>query len=65
MEDKKPDNRSFLLRVWIEETDRRLWRFSLEDTFTGKRKGFASLKDLCAYLEELIESSKDLTFRNE
>ena len=41
-----------MLRIWIEPGDDEKWRFSLEDTRTGKRKGFASLKNMFAYLEE-------------
>jgi hypothetical protein len=41
---------SFLLRIWVEPVDGERWRFSLENTSTGKRKGFASLKNMCDYL---------------
>jgi len=50
---------SYMLRIWIEPTDGEKWRFSLEDTRTGKRQGFASLKKLMAYLIEITEN-KDL-----
>jgi hypothetical protein len=46
---------SYLLRIWIEPTDGEKWRFSLEDTRTGKRQGFASLENLKIYLDELIK----------
>ena len=63
MEEKKTDYRSFLLRIWIEQTDGNKWRYSLEDTRTGKRKGFATLEKLIVYLEEITRytpnSSKD------
>ena len=41
---------SFLLRIWIEPNDGDQWRFSLEDSRTGTRKGFVSLKNMCDYL---------------
>ena len=53
MEEKKTDYRSFLLRIWIEQTDGNKWRFSLEDTQTGKRKSFASVEKLIVYLEDI------------
>ena len=46
---------SYLLRIWIEPADGDQWRFSLEDTRTGKRKGFASLEKLSEHLERLLE----------
>ena len=49
---------SYLLRIWIEPTDGEQWRFSLEDTRTGKRKGFACLKNMFAYLEERTMDKK-------
>ena len=58
MTEIKPAYRSFLLRLWIEHTNGNNWRFSLEDTHTGKRKGFASVEKLIAYLEELISESQ-------
>jgi hypothetical protein len=44
---------SFLLRVWLaEEGSQPQWRASLEDPRTGERQGFASLEDLCRYLNQ-------------
>lgn len=43
--------RSYLLRLWREESERR-WRASLEDPQTGKRMGFAGLEQLFAFLME-------------
>jgi len=53
MKNQKPAYRSFMLRLWIEQTDGNKWRFSLEDTQTGKRKGFTSVEKLIVYLEEI------------
>ncbi len=43
---------SYLLRLWQTESDEGfVWRASLERPQSGERLGFASLADLCAYLE--------------
>ena len=47
---------SYLLRIWIEPTDGEEWRFSLEDTRTGKRHGFANLDKLVGYLTHIQEN---------
>lgn len=65
MEDKKPDYRSFMLRLWIEKTNGEKWRYSLEDTHTGKRKGFASVDKLISYLEEITNESQNSSNRTE
>lgn len=45
---------SFLLRVWRAGNGAKPeWRASLEDTFTGERRGFASLEELCAFIQNL------------
>jgi len=50
---------SYLLRLWIEDTNgKRGWRISLENPFTGERRGFASLNDLCTYLKEQMIINK-------
>ena len=46
---------SFLLRIWVEPDDDGTWLFSLENTQTGKRIGFASLAKLYEHLERLLE----------
>ena len=45
--------RAYLLRLWQAEGDdgRLMWRAALEDARTGKRRGFADLAGLCAFLE--------------
>jgi hypothetical protein len=46
---------SYLLRLW--QADHRgalVWRASLESAHTGKRRGFASLAELYAFLEKEI-----------
>ena len=43
---------SYLLRLWqVQAKDGLVWRASLESPTTGERKGFASLADLCVFLE--------------
>ena len=55
---------SFMLRIWIEPTDGEQWRFSLEDTRTGKRQGFASLEKLMAYLTKITENEDQCLVEN-
>jgi len=61
MENQKPAYRSFMLRLWIEQTNGHKWRFSLEDTQTGKRKSFATLEKLIVYLEEFTNGVPDFS----
>lgn len=50
-----PRRSTYLLTIWQErgrEPDQPLvWRFSLEEPRTGRRRGFATLKELVAALE--------------
>jgi hypothetical protein len=47
--------RSFLLRLWrVDTAGKRAWRFSLENSGTGERRGFANLGELLAFLLEEI-----------
>jgi len=50
---------SFLLRIWVEPDDDGSWRYSLEDTQTGKRTGFTSLETLCQHIEKMVEENGD------
>ncbi len=45
---------AYLLRCWRESDQ---WRYSLELVGNGRRHGFASVKELTAYLCELEENS--------
>ena len=54
------DYRSFLLRLWIERENDGKWRFSLEDTRTGKRRAFANIEKLIAYLNEIMSNEKNI-----
>ena len=47
---------SYLLRVWrTGGAGDAVWRASLENPLTGARQGFASLKDLLAFLQVQTE----------
>ena len=61
MKNQKPDYRSFMLRIWIEQNDGNKWRFSLEDTQTGKSKSFASINKLKSYLDEITSEAPDFS----
>lgn len=52
------DYQVYVLRIWQDgNTDPRM-RLSLEDTHTGKQKGFGSPKALVDYLEGMLADSK-------
>lgn len=49
---------SYLLRLWpATERGRTVWRASLEDPRSGKRRGFAGLEQLAAFLREQTETA--------
>jgi hypothetical protein len=58
MTKERPDYVSYLLRLWRENDEgqnahsatRQIWRASLESSRTGELWGFASLRDLFAFL---------------
>jgi hypothetical protein len=54
---KLPLYRAQILRMWTDAPAHRLpvWRFSLEDTNTGVRSGFADLDALIEHLLDLME----------
>jgi len=58
--DGKKKYRSYLLRLWVDDANgKQAWRISLENPFSGERRGFASLKDLCAYLKKNMHEDKE------
>jgi hypothetical protein len=58
--DRKKKYRSYLLRLWMEDDDgRAAWRISLENPFSGERRGFARLKDLCGFLEAVTHACEE------
>ena len=52
---------SFLLRLWQVNTEGiRAWRFSLENSVTGERRGFANLGELLVFLlDEVCDGQED------
>lgn len=58
MKDKPPNYLSYLVRLW--GTGKGAWRASLESPMTGERHGFASLKDLFAFLQAQADAQADL-----
>jgi hypothetical protein len=53
---RPPGYLSYLLRLWQSgHKDRAVWHASLESPMTGERLGFASLKELFAFLEAQAE----------
>jgi hypothetical protein len=58
--DDKKKYQSFLLRLWMEDiNEERVWRISIENPFSGERRGFATLKDLCSYLKKMMTENKN------
>jgi hypothetical protein len=61
--EKPPRYRAYLLRFWEERGVRpetsSVWRFSLEDSQTGERRGFSSLDTLVAFLRKELASGAD------
>ena len=55
----------YLLRAWRERSasSRRpaVWRFSLEDTRTTQRRGFATLDELVAFLRTQMDVADEKT----
>lgn len=61
---KKPRYLSFILRIWLAgDGDNPEWRASLEDTTTGERRGFGSLKELFDALKAQIEPTAETKTR--
>ena len=55
-----PSQRSYILRLWVEVIEGEwVWRFSLEDTFTSERKGFARLEELYTFIQAQLQEVKD------
>lgn len=63
IESRPPRYRSYLLRCW--ETGGggpqrpATWRFSLQDSETGQKRGFADLEALVTYLQTALASEID------
>jgi hypothetical protein len=61
IDEKEKKYLSYLLRVWlVRVSGKSVWRGSLEDPFTGERRGFANLRELFIYLTTRIgENDQD------
>jgi hypothetical protein len=58
--DRKRNYRSYLLRLWVEDVNgQEVWRVLLENPFSGERRGFVRLPDLCGYLEEKMHVNEE------
>ena len=59
--DRPPRYRAYLLRFWEERGQQGdlspVWRFSLEDPYTGERYGFANLEEMVTFLRCLLENA--------
>ena len=59
LEKSPPRYSVYLLRCWQERESRSdvpsTWRFSLEDSRSGKRHGFADLESLMQYLDQALQ----------
>ncbi|MFN8457939.1 MAG: hypothetical protein U0401_25360 [Anaerolineae bacterium] len=63
---KPPRYLGYLLRCWQERGQHvnswAVWRFSLEDPHTGRRRGFANLEALIAFLQaELTDDENKIS----
>jgi hypothetical protein len=59
MAKRRRDYLSYLLRVWRTGSgESEAWRASLENPFTGERRGFAGLKDLFVYLQARTDAEE-------
>ena len=55
MSDRRRGYLAYLLRLWqVEAKEDAPWRASVESPQTGERRGFASLSELLAFLENEI-----------
>jgi hypothetical protein len=60
MSNEKPDYLAYLLRLWKEEgKGQNAWRASLQRSRTAKRRVFANLDDLFAYLQRQMGVALD------
>lgn len=63
LSDKPPNYRAWLLRCWEEpghrEGEAAVWRFSLEDPYTGQRMAFANLNLLMEFLRTGLQGDEE------
>ena len=64
MHERKRGYVAYMLRLWqVRVGEEWSWRASLEHAHTGARKGFTSLEELCAYLQEHVLSAPGPPFQ--
>ena len=64
MHERKRGYVAYMLRLWqVRSGEEWSWRASLEHAHTGTRKGFTSLEELCAYLQEHAISAPSPPFQ--
>jgi hypothetical protein len=56
---------AYLLRLWQNGDEEKVWRASLESPKTRERRGFASLEDLFGYLRACITPQEARDFGHE
>jgi hypothetical protein len=58
VEDKEQSRyRAYLLRIWlVGSVDAPTWRISLEDAHTREHRSFASLEQVCTFLDRQIRA---------
>jgi hypothetical protein len=55
MADRRSDYLSYLLRLWLDKgPDIPVWRASLEESGSGKRRGFKDMESLFFYLKSRV-----------
>ena len=60
MTKEQPRYIAYLLRLWQTRNDGRLvWLASLADPHTGERRGFGSVPQLIAFLQDQTEAQAD------
>lgn len=56
---EKRQYQAYLLRIWqIKDAGQLVWRASLEDPHTSKRRGFASIEALLDFLFEQFHNNE-------
>ncbi len=59
MQKRERPYHSYLLRLWQEDDSAESWRASLQDVPTGDHRGFGSLAELAAFLQEIAVQEQE------
>jgi hypothetical protein len=46
---------AYLIRLWADDQSPPIWRFSVENTQTQTRRGFGTLEELIAFLQNSMD----------